>query len=150
MMELSLILANYVKRERNWIDFDKPLTIRDGCEVMIYFRHLEGDRPIHGAYRDETEVWKIINWTKEGKFYDKDSSDEDLDLINVKERFLVSGFLNVYRDYEKIKYYPTRISADEYAVNTTRVACIPITIGGNIGEGLEKSWSDYVLSIQKR
>ena len=80
MVELSLTLTLYVEKERNLINFNQPLTTRDGAEVMIYFRHKDGKYPIHGAYKDENGTWEAVTWTKEGEFY-VDGSD-DLDLIN--------------------------------------------------------------------
>ena len=125
------------------IDFDKPLTTRDGDEVIIYVKHKDdegGEYPIHGAYKDGAGVWEMVTWTKEGKFFKKDRSDNDLDLINMKEELSISGFVNIYINQQKGEYihyiYPTRESADRNSVGSSRIACIPILFKGKSGDGL--------------
>lgn len=122
------------------IDFNKPLTTRDGAEVMIYFKHEKGTYPIHGAYIDGDGIWEPVTWTREGKFYEESSSDDDLDLVNVKEEFSIPGFVNVYDNQLGSEFihliHPTRESADVNTGSYPRMACIPILLKGIKGEGL--------------
>lgn len=118
------------------IDFTKKVVTGDGKEVRIYCTDGGGMRPIHGAVRCG-DVWEIRTWYASGRRHSTASYD---DLSNPVERIQKTVWLNVYRDPPNgyVGYaYQSREGADYGAATSTRLACIPITIDCEVGEGLE-------------
>ena len=116
------------------ITLSKPLTTRNGAEVRIYRDSAEGEYPIHGAYKNEDGEWKASAWSTQGRYF---LTDSKLDLVNSKTGFYISGYMNIYPESCEalMVFYLTRDRADQ-AAKSSRIACLPITIKGTVGEGL--------------
>lgn len=118
------------------ISKDKEYRTRDGHEVRIYATDGGGTQPIHAAYRDEHNKWHSSTWSLEGKFF-LSGDPCRYDLIEVKPRIKRTVWLNVYADgiSPPVGSGMTREDADRLA-GTARVACIPVEIDCEEGEGL--------------
>lgn len=115
------------------IDFNKSLVTRTGAEVQIYFVHEKGDFPVHGAYKNDTGTWATAAWTMDGHHY---LLNHYLDIKGPeKKKFSIQGYLNIYPEPKPI-FHLTRDKADEAALGSSRIACIPIKVEGIAGDGL--------------
>jgi len=114
------------------IDPNKQYRTRDGREVRIYAVDGGGDFPIHGAiYSDRG--WASEGWDCDGKLYLTKASAGDL--IEVKPRIKRTVWLNVYSDRGPVAH-ETKEMADGVGTASLRIACIPVEIDCEEGEGL--------------
>lgn len=113
------------------IDFDKPVQTRDGRTVTILTTERANiTHPVVGLINDE----HIYVFTEEGWLYD-DGREHDLNLMNVPVKRTREVWLNLYPEERDTGAHETKEIADKYA-STTRIACIPVTIEFEEGEGL--------------
>lgn len=110
-------------------DKEYRLDSRD-IEHRIYATDGYGTFPVHGAVR-YPHGWEPAMWTAEGR------GKNCPDLIEVKPRIKRTVWLNVYADgiSPPVGSGMTREDADRLA-GTARVACIPVEIDCEEGEGL--------------
>jgi len=113
------------------VDINKQYKTRDGRAVRIYA--VDGGNPllVHGAVQFPNG-WFIESWNRDGSICM--GRNMDADLVEQKPRFKHALFINVYENPEYDCACVTRESADFHA--STRIACIPITVEGEVGEGL--------------
>lgn len=78
------------------ISKDKQYRTRDGLEVRLYAVDGAIGEPIHGAIKKPDEGWVSYSWNETGIFWGG-SDESDYDLIEVKPRFLIERWVNVYR-----------------------------------------------------
>lgn len=113
------------------IDFTKPVQTRDGQPVTILTtERASSTYPVVGLLKDEI----IHIFTDEGRF-NCSGHDHKMDLMNVPVRHTREVWLNVYPGNIGIVAHETRAIADEYT-SSKRIACIPVTIEFEEGEGL--------------
>lgn len=108
------------------IDINKKYKTRNDLE---YFCYWVGDGKAHGAYITKDGVRKVIVHTDEGHYYPNRQMSE-LDLIEVKEKKQLTGFLNVYEDgIRGNNLWPSKEDADMTALShhTNRIACIDLS-----------------------
>lgn len=113
------------------IDFDKPVQTRDGKAVTILTtERADNTYPVVGLINDK----HICLFTEEGWVYD-DGREHDLDLMNVPVKHTRKIWLNVYPAKHDVAAHGERGAADACA-GPDRIACIPVTIEFEEGEGL--------------
>jgi hypothetical protein len=94
---------------------------------------------IHGAILKDGK-WISINWTQDGKFLKH--QDSEYDLVEVKERKKIEGWVNVYSNAKIGLLYNNKEDADrnrdklETIFDRTPFACVKVTIDCEEGEGL--------------
>lgn len=119
------------------IEINKKYKTRDGGKARIYITNGKEPYPVHGAYSDpQKEEWIMNTWTLQG-FNDKDGTQTDLDLIEVKEKKQLTGFVNCYAN-GLCSWYEEKYNADKSAA-ANRIACIDLSQYGifyEVGEGL--------------
>ncbi len=113
------------------ISMDNKYKTRNGCEVRLYAAHDRGLKPVHGASFEDGE-WRSHTWTADGRAFT--IGESELDLIEVKEKRVVDGWLNVYPDDDAYFYF-TKEEADNGA-SDDRIACLHIRQKYEEGEGL--------------
>jgi hypothetical protein len=114
------------------ISKDKQYRTLDGKEVRIYATDGAGQHPIHGAVLSYG-AWIITKWTKQGTYHV--GTPSDLDLIE-KPRIQRRVWLNVYPENGLIISWHTRRGLADRSACADRIACIPIDIDCEEGEGL--------------
>lgn len=77
------------------ISKDKTYRTRDGREVRIYATDGGGDETVHGAVNKPGQGWAAYSWSEDGYFWDDGEECRD-DLIEVKPRFRIERWVNVY------------------------------------------------------
>ena len=119
------------------IELGKTYRTRNGREVRIYAVDGGGSFPIHGAVLFP-EGWLEETWTPDGKPGKQVIMEYEYDLIEVHPRIKREVWVNVYPDSFGIvagEWAISRAKADENAWRG-RIACIPLTIDCEEGEGL--------------
>ena len=111
------------------INMDKKYRTRDFREVRIYAVDGSSRQPIHGSIKLDSG-WTATVWNLAGKECDL-LHNPNLDLIEVKPRYKLSMWVNVYPDNELY----TRRAAD-HAAGPNRIACIKVELDFEEGEGL--------------
>ena len=118
------------------IDLNKPLVTRTDAEVKIYFVYREGEYPVHGAYKDNTGIWRVAAWTIHGEYY-VSGLNHHHDLRNLKKEILILGYMNIYPESSsKLPVFHLIRDAADQAAQPDRVACISIKVEGVEGEGI--------------
>lgn len=112
------------------IELGKTYRTRDGKEARVYATDHGTDVPIVGAIKIRGE-WRVCRWFDTGLV--SRLGENNVDLIEVKPRIKREVWVNVYRDGCGTPWN-TRAEADKHPGN--RIACIPITIDCEEGEGL--------------
>lgn len=114
------------------IDFDKPVQTRDGRAVTV-LTTLRADTmyPVVALVEDKD----IVIYTDLGKIHIGRDWDDDLDLVNVPVKHTREVWLNIYPGSTCVWAQETKGDADAYA-GPGRIACIPVTIEFEEGEGL--------------
>lgn len=115
------------------IDINKKYRTRDGREVRIYATDAGGKQPVHGAYLSKEGAWKVTYWKEEGMWVRGQSTN--LDLIEIREKKKISGWVNIYPDGDLGGVYISKEKADR-AASARRIACKYIEIEYEEGEGL--------------
>jgi len=114
------------------ISKDKTYRTKNGKEVRIYATDGQGEQPIHGAVL-EPNGWEPISWDANG-FYFSSRNTSSFDLIEVKPKFRVERWVNIYSDPPKISYlYKSKPEALRFA-GGGRIATKRIIIEGTEGE----------------
>ena len=116
------------------IDITKKYQTDDGRLVRLYTDEAGGDCPIHGAIWDEEKkYWYTWQWTNDGQsyFFKKTPSD----LVEVKEKEIVTRWINVYGYPLTLSMHETKEEADKYDF-VKRISCTKIEIEYEEGEGL--------------
>lgn len=115
------------------IDKTKTYRTRDGREVRIYATDGNGERPIHGAVLSEMG-WTCFTWMGDGKYTGDGFGTHSRDLIEVKPRIKREVWVNVYPTDFTI--HRDKQAADYMCGNSSRIACVRLTIDVEEGEGL--------------
>lgn len=128
----------------NKIDINKKYRTRDGREVRLFTTSRASDKyTVVGEILEEGHTGSTIGiWTSEGKQTDNPIDEWDThphDLVEVKRKIKLTGFLNVYRGYDIHSLHSTKDQADQEANMSLRTACIDLSkynIEFEEGEGL--------------
>ena len=111
------------------IEKKKKYRTRDGSAVRIYAVDGKSDYPVHGAVQC-FDMWMCMSWSSRGICGEGEESK--FDLVEVKPRYKLSMWVNVYPDS---KLY-TRKAADR-AAGPNRIACIKVDFDFKEGQGLD-------------
>ena len=113
------------------IDFTKPVQNRIGQPVTILTTTRRHPLyPVVGMVEDKD----LVLYTDEGRCF-ADGREHDLDLMNVPVKHTREVWVNMYPEKTDLVGHKTRRIADDFA-SSDRIACIPITIEFEEGEGL--------------
>ena len=112
------------------IDKNKQYRTRDGREVRIYATDGVGTHTVHGAIKTE-QGWRSQLWRDDGYFVPYAT---DNDLIEVKPRIKREVWVNVYPT--DVTIHRDKQAADCMCANSSRIACVKLTIDVEEGEGL--------------
>lgn len=116
------------------VEKGKTYRTRSGLEVTIYATGLPNTvHCVHGAVLHEGE-WKMECWTRDGRYSTLSGVEAALDLIEFKPRIRREVWVNVYSG--SISPYPTKAQAYNARNRGTCLACIPLTIDCEEGDGL--------------
>jgi len=121
------------------IDFTKPVQTRDGRKVRILCTDRQGEKPVVGLAAERDGSDSIFAWSADGRHL---HGCPNLDLVQAPETWEVTGWVNVYQDGEGSpsfgSIWNTRQDADgSSSIDGVRIACVPVTLRGVVGEGLE-------------
>jgi hypothetical protein len=111
------------------IDLSKIYKTRDGRHVELF---TQKERLIYGILKVNNK-WVSDNWFNDGSYQDS-PFEHELDLIEVKEKKTVTGFLNIYRLHTS-PIYESKTLAQSLQMRGI-IACKEITIEYEEGEGL--------------
>lgn len=117
------------------ISLDRSYQTRDRRKVRIYAL-VDGGWPVHGAILDNC-AWRVASWLGDGRCR-YDVSDNS-DLVEIPKPIRIAGWINIYKSGITGGIHPDRAMADERDISTLcnpRIACLPITVTGNEGDGL--------------
>ena len=113
------------------IDPNKIYQTKSGREWRWYGEN--GNGQIHGAFKDNSDIWRIDVWGENGEyFYHHEPS---LDLVEVKSRIKRTYWLNIYENPNRCEIYEKRKVVNDMAGND-RLACVKVEIDCEVGEGL--------------
>lgn len=82
------------------IDFNRPIQTRDGRPVRILCTDKSSyvNRSVVGLVRKDDGEETVYCWNSHGTSFERESSHNDVDLINVPEEIeRTLGYVNVYR-----------------------------------------------------
>jgi hypothetical protein len=114
------------------IELGKEYRTRNRRRVKIFDLNGGGPHPILGAVESNSAgEWALMRWSPEGQ--DETGKTSPFDLIEVIRHTRVL-WLNMYKDVNTIGFHFSRESAD--AGRSSRIACIPITVEFEEGDGL--------------
>jgi len=123
---------------QNPIDIRKEYTTRDGGNVRILCDDGPGDTPVVAIVGYGPTISSVVMYTRGGRAVHPDS--RILDLIEVRKKFRREVWVNVYPEgmhNGDILAYGSKYVADRMSsVNERRIACIPVIIEGEEGQGL--------------
>lgn len=111
------------------LDGSRPVTTRDGLEVVLYCVDAPGPYPVHGRVEG---VHLPSSWGLHGTV--QPGGHPHNNLIQPPRRFKYERWVNVYED-GWTPMSDTRAGAD-LAATPKRIACVKIIIEGVEGEGL--------------
>ncbi len=114
------------------VDMSKKYKTRDGSDVRLYADDAGGRFPIHGAVKRPDDTWARDAWTADGRWTWPGGEGCD-DLVEVKPRIKRRVWVLLYPDGT------TNIANSErtaQALKTKAIACIPVDIDCEEGEGL--------------
>jgi hypothetical protein len=121
------------------IEMGKQYRTRDGRAVRIICVDRQGSGlwPVIGLLTEKNGKEYTYMWPESGHRYE-DNTDS-LDLIEVKPRLSGTFWANIYKNskIDNLIAYPNKDLAD-YSASSSRLACVPITIDCEEGEGLDK------------
>lgn len=133
--KLAVTLADHSKDKPMKISMDKQYQTRDGRKVVLYCVDAPSSQPVHGRI----EHGGISSWSVYGS-WSSGACESNCDLIELpapRSAFEVRGWVNIYPQQRVILLKGTRGEADLQA-GGDRIACIPITIQGHEGDGLDR------------
>lgn len=122
------------------IDFTKPVQTRDGRRVQIFSHDGGTAYPILGAVESPAAQgrpghWNLQRWTPEGRFH-ADTPQPINDLVNTPRHIQRTVWVNVFSEYVG-QGWGSKDDADRLGGGAAgRLACIPIQIDCQEGEGL--------------
>ena len=128
--DTTLVLNNFLQGttemcEKSLISADKQKTYktRDGQEARIYSIDGGGWQKVHGAIKSNCgeNKWRLQCWGITGNASD-DGKEHSWDLVEVKPKVRVRGWLNINSNGEGF-LYNDRCSADSHSLGT-RIACV--------------------------
>jgi len=122
-------------------DPTKPVQTRDGRKARIVAQGLKSHYSIIAVITEPDGGEHATTHTAEGVYRSGSSVPGLNDLVNVPEKRRIKGFLNVYDEcFLGMPITPvlhlTRQQADQGAGSSKRVACVPIDIEVEEGQGL--------------
>jgi hypothetical protein len=120
------------------VSMDKKYEIRGGeidkLPVKIYSVEGNFKDTVHGAVLIDGK-WRHMTWRENGTVWETRKSEWDL--VEVKERKKVEGWVNVYRNNTIGALWSTKDEADVRREDSDYFfACVKITIDCEEGEGL--------------
>lgn len=122
------------------IEMGKQYRTRDGRAVRILCVDRQGSGlwPVIGLLTGKDGKEYTGAWPESGHRYEDDTSS--LDLIEVKPRLSGTFWANIYKNSKVDNFiaYPSKDLADSMGFGSGRLACVPITIDCEEGEGLDK------------
>lgn len=123
---------NHVRKgSGKMISKDKTYRTRENCEVRIYATDGAPPNSVHGAI-STTSGLMSYTWMADGSA--NSSGNSRFDLIEVKPKFRVERWVNIYSDPPKISYlYKSKPEALRFA-GGGRIATKRIIIEGTEGE----------------
>ncbi len=114
------------------LDLTKPVQLRDGRPVRIVCTDADSDHPIIG-YIPGVNVNLSYRWRKDGTA-SRVIVNSGMDLVNAPEPFEREIWANIYGT-DAFSIWTNKEGADAYC-GPNRIACVKITIKGNVGDGL--------------
>lgn len=117
------------------ISMDKKYKTRDGHDVRILcvdYNSIYIGSCVVGTYKVDGDKEFLTTWSAEGKFGSGRSSG--MDLIEVKEKKTINGWVNIY-PIDSFVFHDSEREAKEGALSRI-IASVPITIEYTEGEGL--------------
>jgi len=118
------------------IDQTKKYRTRDGKEVRVYATDGAVPYSVHGATLNDGE-WVVFTWTAGGEYAAGSSNKRDI--IEVREKLTVSGWVNLYRLPRGISMghvYHTKEEACLARAGIDTTACVHVTVEYEEGGGL--------------
>jgi hypothetical protein len=106
---------------------------RSGLKAGIYSTDNGGEYPVHGWYEDEKGDRIATSWTNNLR-YRREVKLGGLDIFPLPKKIKVQGWLNVYSE-SYCEIYDEKHIADN--LGKKRIACIPIDIEVEEGQGIE-------------
>lgn len=115
------------------LDLTKKVKTRDGREARIVFTQARGSYPVVALITSRDGKETAYLYTEEGVF-EIGTENHAADLVSVVETIDRTVWVNVYH-HDGTQIHCTREAADAAAL-PDRVACIPVRVICNVGEGL--------------
>lgn len=116
------------------IELGKKYRTRDGRKAVVYAVGLPNTAfPVHGAVLTASGEWLQECWMHDGK-YTTVAVDTANDLMEARPRIQCEVWVNVYPDRISSGHLSKQLA--DAAAGKHRLACIPITIDCEEGEGL--------------
>lgn len=119
------------------ITLTKKYRLRNGWEAEPLATDMGGDSPVMGRVKDPRQGWIPFWWGADGSHLSV--AHNNYDLIEVPARVRIDGFVNVYRGQDgnhAVHWFPTKAEAMEARRFGAPIACIPISLDFEEGEGL--------------
>lgn len=117
------------------IEMGKKYKTRSGREARVLCIDFTGGPETVVACVKHSDGLEWIHTYRSNGTYLPNNETSDLDLIEDKPRIKREYWLNIYRTFSSIPY-GSKDTADACALDH-RIACVPITIDCEHGEGLE-------------
>ena len=116
------------------IEVGKFYKTRRGSKVRIYTIENGGEYPIHGAVFNGT--WESYSWNRDGEWVDNLTPAGDDIVAEWVEEEERTYWINVYDFQSEDVMHRSKKSADDSALFSSRLACVPVTIKFKKGDGL--------------
>jgi hypothetical protein len=115
-------------KEMDKIDINKKYRTADGREVCIFTTESpDAEYPVVGVVRDLDGLWSPESWTLYGEYvYDGMSNGTRSNLIEVKEKKKLTGYVNVYKDGCATVHLNKATAEFHRKDDGNCIACIPI------------------------
>lgn len=120
------------------ITLTKKYRLRNGWEAEVLKTDMGGPFPVLGRIKKPRRGWRPYWWCVDGRSSLTEEEHEH-DLIEVPARVRIEGFVNVYRGQDgnhAVHWFPTKAEAMEARRFGAPIACIPILLDFEEGEGL--------------
>lgn len=122
------------------IEMGKQYRTSGGRNVRVLCTDRKGDWPVVALVPDSTRPIEIlVSYSSEGHA-NLNKSLSDYDLVEIKPRINRTYWANIYKNSKVDSFiaYPSKDLADSMGFGSGRLACVPITIDCEEGEGLDK------------